>query len=384
MWINASYPQCLYPAFLVKVVRNLASEEVCVAFAFDIQSPQIEAMESQMEKSRLGRLLDPVFLLALGVLLLNDFVGKAAFHNALTGKLSDFTGLYAFAWVGMSLLPSLRKQIPWLVALAFLLWKSPLIEPLLVGWNALGVLPLGRVLDYGDWAAITVLPLAAWRFGRIFGSAQPIKAISFQTKWLPFAHTVVLGIALFAFCATSYKTEFDFKDKYEIPQDPAEVVRRLNQLNADKALQNPSLSLHHTLANEYQQEGNHRIYLHHNLDTQTYCDTIYAQIDDSVFIDEIREYEVPAIDSIYANPDGVFRYYFELAGQAGQDSLSDQCVTVPAILQLKASGKGSVLSLLRMDMQNCNPMPATEKDLKPEDYLRKKFEENVVAFLKKP
>src|SRR4051794_546054 len=36
------------------------------------------------------------FLLSLDLLLLNDQVGKDLFHNALTGKLSDFAGLFSF------------------------------------------------------------------------------------------------------------------------------------------------------------------------------------------------------------------------------------------------------------------------------------------------
>lgn len=37
-----------------------------------------------------GLLLSPTFLVPLSLLLLNDLYLKAAFGNALTGKLSDF------------------------------------------------------------------------------------------------------------------------------------------------------------------------------------------------------------------------------------------------------------------------------------------------------
>lgn len=41
-------------------------------------------------------LLHPAVLSAIAVLVLNDHVLKAAFHNPLTGKLSDFAGLLFF------------------------------------------------------------------------------------------------------------------------------------------------------------------------------------------------------------------------------------------------------------------------------------------------
>ena len=47
---------------------------------------------------RLDALLRPAFLAALGLLVLNDGLLKPLFHNALTGKLSDFAGVFAFAY----------------------------------------------------------------------------------------------------------------------------------------------------------------------------------------------------------------------------------------------------------------------------------------------
>lgn len=38
---------------------------------------------------------NPVFLISLGVLILNDWFLKAFFYNSITGKLSDFAGLIA-------------------------------------------------------------------------------------------------------------------------------------------------------------------------------------------------------------------------------------------------------------------------------------------------
>ncbi len=60
-------------------------------------------------------LLHPVPLLCIGLLLLNDHVLKDAFHNAVTGKLSDVAGLAFFPLVLQALwegtLTLLRR--PW-------------------------------------------------------------------------------------------------------------------------------------------------------------------------------------------------------------------------------------------------------------------------------
>ena len=41
-------------------------------------------------------LTSPGFVVGLSLLLLNDLFLKARFHNPLTGKLSDFAGLFVF------------------------------------------------------------------------------------------------------------------------------------------------------------------------------------------------------------------------------------------------------------------------------------------------
>lgn len=271
--------------------------------------------------------------------------------------------------------PRAHRNIGYGIGIAFLVWKSPLATPLLTAWNDLGILPLARVIDYGDWAALLMLPLAAIRLQKM-PSSKP------SSPALPVAPWLALGLSVFAFCATSYQDEYDFTNQYELPISPAEAVQRLNALNAEKDLCNLPLSLHHTNANEFQQENNHRIYLHHNQSTETIYDTIYAQIEDSVFVDEIRSYELPAIDTMYVNPDGVFLYTFELRAKEHVDTLL-QCQTVQAILKLVASGAGARLYLLHIGSLDCKALPENSpKSLEPADYLRSKFEAEVVAWLK--
>jgi hypothetical protein len=97
-------------------------------------------------------LLTPSYLTALAVLVLNDLWWKYAWPGPITGKLSDFAGLFAFAVFFACV--SRRPAAACIgTGVAFVIWKSPLVEPLLVG-------PVSRVADVTDLLALAILPLA--------------------------------------------------------------------------------------------------------------------------------------------------------------------------------------------------------------------------------
>lgn len=72
--------------------------------------------------------LNPFFLLSLALLLLNDFFLKAYFHNWITGKLSDVTGLFVFSQFFIGLFPHLRKEIIISTAFFFRFLEKSCIE----------------------------------------------------------------------------------------------------------------------------------------------------------------------------------------------------------------------------------------------------------------
>jgi hypothetical protein len=76
-------------------------------------------------------LTSPGFLLASGLLLLNDWVLKPAVGGWWTGKLSDFAGLYAFPLFWCAFFPRRRRTVFATTAVGFLVWKSSLSAPLL-------------------------------------------------------------------------------------------------------------------------------------------------------------------------------------------------------------------------------------------------------------
>jgi hypothetical protein len=94
------------------------------------------------------------FLFALAVLVINDHVLKGAYPGFVTGKLSDFAGVFALAVFLAFVLP--RKYACVAAGVLFVWWKSPLSQPFIdaLPWEA------ARVVDWTDLFALTMLPLA--------------------------------------------------------------------------------------------------------------------------------------------------------------------------------------------------------------------------------
>ncbi|WP_421948522.1 hypothetical protein [Phaeodactylibacter xiamenensis] len=170
---------------------------------------------------QLSLLQSPAFLLSLGLLLLNDFYLKGAFPGLLTGKLSDFAGLFAFALFWIGLFPAYRKSICWGIALFFVYWKTPFSQPLIEGWNSLTGLHYARVVDYTDYLALPVLILA-YRYSLAYAPDWKVR--------VPYA--IPFSVAVFAFLATSEPDEYDrflvLDETYELPYGKNEFVPRVD------------------------------------------------------------------------------------------------------------------------------------------------------------
>lgn len=160
-------------------------------------------------------LTSPAFLLALGLLVLNDWGLKPFFGNWLTGKLSDFSGLFAFALFWTALLPRRRTPVFVLTAVGILIWKSPLSEAPLAWWNALGVWPLTRVVDYTDWIALAAL-IPAHRLAHSSTRAESCRTLRL---WRQAGAVTAAGFAIVVFSATSMAPP-----SYPIPDHTGSVV----------------------------------------------------------------------------------------------------------------------------------------------------------------
>lgn len=123
------------------------------------------------------------YLIAIALLVINDLVLKAVFPGIVTGKLSDFAGLFAFAAFFSALAPRYSTVVCIASGVLFVFWKSPLSQPLIELWPW----AITRVVDRTDLLALLVLP-----FARL--SAAPLR-----TSLRP----AIAMLSLFAFAATS-------------------------------------------------------------------------------------------------------------------------------------------------------------------------------------
>src|SRR6187549_1056878 len=110
-------------------------------------------------KRKLESIINIPFLACLAILLLNDFYLKIEYHNWLTGKLSDFCGLFVFASFWTVLLPNKKQMVYFSTALVFTIWKSPYSQPF-IDFFSESIYPIHRVVDITDIMALTILPIA--------------------------------------------------------------------------------------------------------------------------------------------------------------------------------------------------------------------------------
>lgn len=138
-------------------------------------------------------LVSPLYIGAVTGLILNDHILKQAFPGLITGKLSDFLGLFAFAVFLSVVMRHWIVGVHLTIAIAFVVWKSPLSDGMIQTWNATMPFRIARVVDYSDLVALSVLPFSM---------------LYLQREWATAAHgrarTVVAAlISVFAFTATS-------------------------------------------------------------------------------------------------------------------------------------------------------------------------------------
>jgi hypothetical protein len=141
---------------------------------------------------RFDLLRSPIFLLSLALLLLNDFVLKAAFHNWVTGKLSDVSGLTAFTLFCCAIFPKQIRTVGFVTTLMFTFWKSEYSQGLIDFINAFVPFHIGRTIDYTDLLALPAVWLACY-----FAPTLRLWKMS-QLKVV-----MVAGISLVAFTGTT-------------------------------------------------------------------------------------------------------------------------------------------------------------------------------------
>lgn len=167
------------------------------------------------------------FLLGLAVLLANDFLLKPLFHNWLTGKLSDFAGLFIFPLFLTALAARHKRAIYLLVPLAFLFWKSAYAQPLIDFWNGVTPLTLARQRDASDLLALVALIPSYKYHSKLSSRAAQPHSQQFNRGW---AGCLVAILSVFAFTATSYHTKYDYSDQeFVFADSKAGLIKRFDR-----------------------------------------------------------------------------------------------------------------------------------------------------------
>lgn len=140
-------------------------------------------------KQRLLPLTNSHFILALVILIANDFYLKYEYHNWATGKLSDFAGLFVFVYFWTALLPRQKIIVCSLTGLLFVLWKSPYSQPF-INFFSENFYSIDRTVDMSDLMALLVIPVSC--------CDGPIGSRKLRMDPIPIAVLTILS-----FCATS-------------------------------------------------------------------------------------------------------------------------------------------------------------------------------------
>ena len=159
------------------------------------------------------------FLVGLFLLLLNDLVLKWVAGGFITGKLSDFAGLFVFPLFWSALFPRHRVLIHCMTAAGFVWWKLPLSAPWIDFVNSWSPASIGRIEDLTDLVALSAIVASYWF------SAGPRPHVP-----LPPPRWVVIPIALFAFSATTFLSVQRYDRTYAFRAAPSEIQRSLSAL----------------------------------------------------------------------------------------------------------------------------------------------------------
>jgi hypothetical protein len=146
--------------------------------------------------NRLKPLVSIPFIICLALLIINDFYLKEAFHNVLTGKLSDFCGLFIFPVFWSALFPKHKLWVFVVTGALFVYWKSEYAAGL-IHFVSTYLFSVQRTIDVTDLIALPVLGLAWLSFK---GDTREVEIDGYIKQVSPY---IIATLTVFSFCATS-------------------------------------------------------------------------------------------------------------------------------------------------------------------------------------
>ena len=163
------------------------------------------------------------FIIGLIILLANDLWLKYSFPSILTGKLSDFAGLFIFPYFLSVFIPK-PKIIYYLTALLFTFWKLEYSQIVIDYFARLTNLGFHRTVDITDLIALTVLPFSFKYF--------KFKSKTAKSNRLAFS-TLICFISIFSFYATSvprrtFNANIEVDKIFILPINKENIFKELN------------------------------------------------------------------------------------------------------------------------------------------------------------
>jgi hypothetical protein len=156
--------------------------------------------------TRFDILASPLFVASLCLLIANDWIFKPAFHNWVTGKLSDFAGLAAFSLFACALVPRCRWLLAALITAGFAYWKSSHAQGAIDAFNDLMPFSIGRTIDYSDFIALPAIWISCYLVPRL--RAWPSMRV---------IRVAIGGISVVAFTATSVISNYVARQSVDLP-----------------------------------------------------------------------------------------------------------------------------------------------------------------------
>lgn len=311
----------------------------------------------------------PLFIGGLIILLFNDFFLKSQFHNFITGKISDVTGLFIFLLFWIALFPKFKKQIFVFTALFFIFWKSEYSQGFINTWNALPLFNISRVVDYTD---LFVLPIL------FFAYKYNLKKRQF---YLPRIAAMPLAtLAFIAFCATSYDNTFTYNRTFQLQISKQEVVNRLNEIR--KLNQQLPLSLDVQRSDTTYVSGNDTLcfslvsYEHH-IDTFFLYDEKKQKRTNE--IDTVMHYKYPKYDTAFVSHTGFFTMQFEITNDDDAKIYPGTKTYAEGKFRLNGDSGKSELKVISIHV---NGSAKYQKEKDGQDILLNRFEKEIIEKLK--
>lgn len=199
------------------------------------------------------------FIFFLTLLIVNDFYLKNYFHNYLTGKISDFAGLFIFPMFFCTFFER-KKGIYLICGITFIIWKLPISDNIIELWNSTMPYQVNRVIDYSDLLALTMLPLSYF-YQKTLKVQNPMRA-----KAVYYAAFLISCFSFIATAGTSgniktyqfnysknkvQKAVIDFMDKnpgYKVPDSLVKYASKYGH-NANPVIENKFKHLNNDSAN---------------------------------------------------------------------------------------------------------------------------------------